>query len=70
MENTKKMSLAVMSTELSLSEMEMIQAGSGGWGCAAAWFTYVGVCATAGALTFGVGCLVAGSACWVMASCT
>ena len=34
MNEVKRMSLSVMTTELSTSEMEMIQAGSG-WGCVA-----------------------------------
>ena len=41
MNEVKKMSLSVMTTELSTSEMEMIQAGSG-WGCALAIGSFVG----------------------------
>ena len=54
MNEVKKMSLSVMTTELSTSEMEMIQAGSG-WGCVAgiglSTLLFVARAATGGAAT-------------------
>jgi hypothetical protein len=64
MENTRKMNLAVMSTELSVSEMEMIQAGSGrGFGCywaiGCSVLAFGGMCAS-GATVVGAGLGIAG----------
>jgi hypothetical protein len=67
MNRTKKMSLSVIENELSMSEMEAIQAGSINWGCVG------GVVSVIGGAFLGfspAGCLaIIGGGCAIMANC-
>ena len=71
MNEVKRMSLSVMTTELSTSEMEMIQAGSGwqsGVACLGGAILYIAACSNpfswaAATVVLGSGLVVVGS-CW------